>query len=135
MAADARDDAKAIEHLLRAEELYQGDFHEEDLYEPWCIEERERIRDRYLSVLASIVDYCEAKKDFPRAVNYCGRYLARDPYAEDMYQRLMRCHALLGNRAMVKKTYEKCRKAMNDLDCPLSRETEQLVRELMGEGA
>ncbi|MDM7934317.1 MAG: bacterial transcriptional activator domain-containing protein, partial [Methanothrix sp.] len=122
-AADAREDIEAVRHLLRAEDLYQGDFLEEDLYETWCIEERERIRDRYLSVLASIVDYYEAKKDFTRAADYCNRYLTRDPYAEDVYQRLMRCQAMLGNRAMVKKTYEKCRKSMADLDCPLSKET------------
>jgi DNA-binding SARP family transcriptional activator len=132
-AAEAPDNEAAVRHLLRAADLCRGDFLEEDLYEPWGIAERERVREKHLSVLASIAEYYEVKRDYARAVEFCSRYLAKDSYAEDMYQRLMRLHNLLGNRAMVKKTYEKCRKSMDDLACPLSSETRDLARELMGE--
>lgn len=129
---EAADPETALNHLSKAAGIFRGDFLEEDLYEPWCANERARLKEKYLLVLASIVDYHEMKKDYPRAIDFCGKYLACDAYAEDMYQRLMRYHALSGNRAMVKKTYERCRRSLvEDLDCPLSRETELLARELI----
>lgn len=129
------DSTEALRHLLRAEEVYQGDLLEEDLFEPWCISERERLKEKFLSVLASIAEYYELKKDFHHAAEYCGKYLAEDAYAEDMYQQLMRCHAHLGNKALVKKTFERCRRnIVDDLGYPLNRETELLLKELTSEG-
>lgn len=134
LARETKDKKEAILQLLHAAELFHGDFLEEDLYETWCMEERNRLKEEYLSVLASIVDYFESEKDYQKAIDYCGKYLAKDAYAEDMYQRLMRLHFFLGNRAMVKRTYERCRKSIvNDLDCPLSKETEHLVKELISD--
>lgn len=131
-ARNAADNTEAVQHLLRAAEIFQGDFLEEDLYAPWCIAQRERLNEDYLSVLVSIADYFEMKKDYQKAIDYCNRYLAKDAYAEDVYQRLMGFHAQLGNRTMVKKTYERCRKSIVDeLECPLSSETERLARELI----
>lgn len=131
-AGEPDNDDQAIGHLLRAADIFQGDFLEEDLYEPWCARERERIKEEYLSVLASIVDYYESKKDYQKAIDFCGKYLAKDAYAEDMYLRLMQSHAKLGNKAMVKKTYEKCLKnIVSELGCTLNSETELLAGELV----
>lgn len=133
-AQEAADPEEALQHLSRAAGIFRGDFLEEDLYEPWCANERTRLKDEYLLVLASIIEYHEMKKDYQKAIDFCGKYLASDAYAEDMYQRLMRFHALSGNRAMVKKTYDRCRKSIvEELDCPLSRETELLARELISD--
>jgi DNA-binding SARP family transcriptional activator len=123
---------EALQQLARAATIYRGDFLEEDLYEPWCAVERARLKNEYLLVLASIIDYHEMKKDYPKAIDICGKYLAQDAYAEDIYQRLMRYYAASGNRAMVKKTYDRCRKSIvEDLNCPLSDETELLAREIL----
>ncbi len=134
MAREAPDKREAARQLLHAAELFNGDFLEEDPYDPWCIKERDRLNEEFLSVLASIVDYFESEKDYLKAVDFCGKYLAKDPYAEDMYVRLMRFHSLLGNRAMVKRTYERCRKSIvEELECPLSEETEHLVEKLLAD--
>jgi DNA-binding SARP family transcriptional activator len=131
-AREARDAALAAGHLLRALSLFQGDFLEEDLYEPWCGAERDRLKDKHLSVLASIADYYRAEKDFPKAVEFCGRYLDKDPYAEDVYQQLMLIHGVTGNRAMVKKIYDRCRRnIVEGLGCALSPETEEIADELL----
>ncbi len=133
-AEEAKDHEEALGYLLRAEEVYSGDFLEEDLYEPWCMEERDRIRGQYLAVVASIIEYYESRREYQKAIDYCGRYLLKDAYAEDIYQRLMRYHALTGNRAMVRKTYERCRKCIvDDLNCSLSKETIALAEESMPE--
>jgi LuxR family transcriptional regulator, maltose regulon positive regulatory protein len=131
---DAENPEIALQHLSRAAGIFRGDFLEEDLYEPWCANERTRLNDEYLLVLASIIDYHEMKKDYQKAIAFCGKYLAKDAYAEDMYQRLIRFHALSGNRAMAKKTYERCRKSIvEDLNLALSKETEFLARELISD--
>ncbi len=134
MARKAADNREAARQLLHAADLFHGDFLEEDLYESWCIEERDRLKEEYLAVLASLVDYFESEKDYQKAIDYCGKYLAKDAYAEDMYQRLMRFHSFHGNRTMVKRIYERCRKSIVDeLDCPLSKETEQLFKKLISD--
>jgi LuxR family transcriptional regulator, maltose regulon positive regulatory protein len=128
----AQDDARAIDCLLEAERLYAGDFLSEDPYEPWCTKERDRIREMYLTVLAGIIDFFFSKERYAKAIDYCSRYLAADAYAEDVYQHLMRLHALTGNNTMVLKTYERCKDLIiADLGCPLSRKTEALAKELL----
>lgn len=123
---------QAIALLLRAKDLYQGDFLEEDPYEAWCTEERDRLKGLYLSLLASIVEYHEWKKDYEQAILVCTDYLSHDPYAEDIYQRLMRYYAYQGNNAMVKKLFDRCSDTIvNGLGCPLSRDTLILFDELM----
>jgi two-component SAPR family response regulator len=133
-AGQEKDPEQAISLLLRARDLYHGDFLEEDAYEAWCAEERDRLKGLYLSVLASIADYHEWKNDHDRSISACSEYLAHDPYAEDIYQRLMRYYALQGNNAMVKKVFERCRETIeNGLGCPLSRDTLILLDELMAQ--
>jgi two-component SAPR family response regulator len=135
-ARTVADEERAAGHLMEAERLYRGDFLAEDLYEPWCMEERERVKAMYLSVLSGLVDYHISRKDYAKAADYCGAHLSADAYAEDVYQQLMRLYALLGNNSMVLKTFEKCRDMIAvDLGCPLSRRTESLARELIGAGA
>jgi LuxR family transcriptional regulator, maltose regulon positive regulatory protein len=134
-ARAGHDAARTADHLFEAEGLYQGDFLSEDPYEPWCTEERDRIKALYFSILSGIIDYFFSKKEYAKAIDYCSKYLAIDAYAENIYQHLMRLYALFGNNSMVHKTYERCRDMLvADLGCPLSRKTESLVKELIGVG-
>jgi two-component SAPR family response regulator len=131
-ADSTRDDIQSIRFLLEADRLYTGDFLEEDLYEPWCLQERDRVKALYLSVLASIIDYFMHKREIETAIKYCYNYLNIDAYAEDIYQNLMNLYAISKNKPMVLKTYERCKdKIINDLGCPLSRESELLADNLL----
>jgi len=131
-AKDVTDAQQCIKYLLEADKLYNGDFLEEDLYEPWCLKERERLKELQLSVLASIIDYFAQKKELETAIKYSHSYLAIDAYAEDIYQNLMKLYAFTGNKPMVLKTYERCKdNIIHDLGCPLSQETELLAEELL----
>jgi LuxR family transcriptional regulator, maltose regulon positive regulatory protein len=124
--------AGAGEVFFETERFYQGDFLAEDPYEPWCMEERDRIKGLYLAVLAGIIDFLSTRREYAQAIDYCNKYLAIDAYAEDIYQRLMNLFALSGNNSMVLKTYDRCRdQVAGDLGCPLSRKTESLARELL----
>ena len=79
-------------------------------------------------MLVSIIDYYEHQKEYHQAIEHCGRYLAMDPSIEELYQRLMRDYAELGNRSMLSKTYERCKKAIvNELGYPLSRKPSDYI--------
>lgn len=126
------DPSDVIGHLFDAERLYQGDFLDEDPFEPWCCSERDRLRDLYLAVLASIIEFYEMKKDYGKAITYCLRYLGVDAYAEDIHRDLIRFYSLAGNKTMAVKAYERCRELIvSDLGCTLDQETESLYKELL----
>jgi DNA-binding SARP family transcriptional activator len=123
---------EAIVHYLNAESIYRGDFLEEDLYTEWCIDPRERFKEQYLQLLREIVEYFESKGDYKKCIEYAKKYLDKDKYDEDVYQLLMTYYAHTGNKAMMAKTFERCKKAIAaDLNCPISEETERLYKELM----
>ena len=131
LAREEKNPEKSISYYLNAEAIYRGDFLEEDIYVDWCIEERERLKEEYLDLLAKIMEYFERKGDYSRCIEYARKYLAFDKYAEDVYQQLMKCYSMMGNKAMVIRTFERCKSnIMNGLDCPLSKETEILYEKL-----
>ena len=46
---------KAVEQYETAEQLYQGDFLEEDLYEDWPVIQRQNLLNNYLSVVDKLI--------------------------------------------------------------------------------
>jgi LuxR family maltose regulon positive regulatory protein len=131
-AKKTNDPHERLSHLLNATRLYQGDFLIEDPYDDWCIKQREHLKELYLSMLVSIIDYHEHHKEYHQAIESCGRYLAIEPSIEELYQRLMRYHAALGNKSMLMKTYDSCKKAIVDeLGYPLTQKTKRLYADLM----
>ncbi|OGP82829.1 MAG: hypothetical protein A2Z08_05550 [Deltaproteobacteria bacterium RBG_16_54_11] len=122
---------ESIHHYLKALDLYEGDFLEEDLYTDWCNDVRERYKENYLSALTEVIRYYEMQKEFQKCIDYAEAYLKTDKYAEEIYRVLMRCHSYLGRRAMVAKTFNKCKEnIVTDLNCPLSSETIELSNQL-----
>jgi DNA-binding SARP family transcriptional activator len=132
LARDEQNPDMAFQHYMKAATFYRGDFLEEDLYVPWCDEERERIKEDYIYVLTKIITYYENQKDYSACIDYVGRYLKVDKYAENIYQQLMRYYALVNNKAMVVRTFERCNENISkELDIPLSRETKTLFQKLL----
>jgi len=131
LAEKAKDSEKSIEHLLKAEAIYGGDFLEEDLYVQWCDEERERLKEDYLQLLEEVIKYYHVKKDYEKCIYYANKYLKTDKYAENIYQLLMIYYSRIGNNAMVNKIFNKSKdNILKGLDCPVSKETEKLYHEL-----
>jgi len=122
----------SIQHYLKAESVYTGEFMEEDLYEEWCAAERDRFREKYLDLLTKIISIFKNKKEYKKCITYANKYLTYDKYAEQIYQTLMVCYARLANTAMVLDTYDKCQKnIVDDLCSPLKKETEELYTKLI----
>ncbi|MCP3925282.1 MAG: hypothetical protein GY714_22135 [Desulfobacterales bacterium] len=126
------DPGKMIKHLEKSISKYKGDFLEEDPFADWCMDMRESLKHEYLTVLSKIISYYEDKKEYLKCIEFSNKYLAEDKYAENIYRKLMSFHYKSENKAMVTKTFEKCKKRITEeFDC-LDDETIELFTRLKG---
>ena len=101
------DPAAVREHLERAAGLYRGDLLP-GFYEEWILTERRRLRQRYMDLLARLIAHLEKTKEYPAAISYGERLLLCDALSEANYQKLIRLHALNGDRAGALGVYNQC---------------------------
>ena len=121
----------AIAEFILAEELYRGDFLEEDIYEDWSIIRREALVDVYLSLLGKVSAFYLKSSDYESCIEVCQKLLDRDCCREDAYQSLMFCYGKLGQRSRAVRWFELCQEAMRrELECDVSRETIDLYRRI-----
>lgn len=105
-AAEAGSD-RMVTALRAAVDLYVGDLLE-DCYDEWLLEERERVRDRYVSALRRLVPALADRGEHAEAIRL-GRELARcEPLNEDTYRLLMTLHDAAGDRAGAVRAYHQC---------------------------
>ncbi|MCP3898594.1 MAG: hypothetical protein GY707_02545 [Desulfobacteraceae bacterium] len=132
IAQNERDSNKALDHYKKSESIYQGDFLEEDLYEDWCAEEREKYKENYLFILTKIIECHEATKNYAGCISAANNYLKTDKFAENIIRLLMNYYSLTGNTVLAIKIYEKSKKTIKkELCCDLSDETEVLYKQLI----
>jgi len=106
-------DAMQVRLLQGATELYQGDLLE-GWYQDWCLHERERLRNAYLTMLDKLMDYRMARCDYENAATYGARILRYDRAHECTHQRLMRLQFLRGDRAAALRQYQRCVTALDE---------------------
>ncbi len=87
--------------------LYRGDLLE-GCYQEWCLFERERLQNLFLSMLDKLMLYCEMHGEFEDGVGYGNQILRYDRAREHTHRRIMRLHCLTGNRTAALRQYEKC---------------------------
>ncbi|MBA2594355.1 MAG: hypothetical protein M3495_06700 [Pseudomonadota bacterium] len=81
--------------LERAVQLYRADLLE-GWYQDWCLFERERLQNWYLSALDKLVAWCEAHEDVECGLAYAERILRKDPAEEQTHYHIMRLHWITG---------------------------------------
>jgi LuxR family maltose regulon positive regulatory protein len=98
--------ATASQTYRGAVELYRGDL---------CLDtdvqtrvERERLRTRYLTLLAQLADYHYSAGEYTASLEYAWRLLGRDPCREDARRLVMQCHVRQGQRAEALHQYRVC---------------------------
>jgi DNA-binding SARP family transcriptional activator len=97
----------SVAALERAAALYAGDLLP-GCYDEWVLAERERLRQRYLTVLERLVALLEARRAYAEAIACARRLLDQDPLREATYRWLMRLHAVVGDRAGAMRVYHTC---------------------------
>ncbi len=96
----------AILEFEQALEGYKGDFLEEDLYESWTNEFREKYLQDYLLVLLGLSECHAQKANYPEAVALCERALKKAPLREDVLRKAMLYSFLQGNSNKAKQMYQ-----------------------------
>jgi DNA-binding SARP family transcriptional activator len=96
----------------RAAELYRGDL--QFASDAQAVMERERLRARYLTLLAQLAEQSYHRSDYSAAQAYLWRLLARDPYREDAHRLMMRCYVRRGERAAALHQYQVCVDLLRD---------------------
>lgn len=123
------DDAQAA--LREAVALYRGEYLEEDLYEDWPLEQRERLKSDYLTLLSTLGQWAFRAGDYAACLSWGRLTLECDPCREDTHRLLMRCYSRSGQRSMALRQYRLCADALRrELDAIPEIESEELYRRL-----
>jgi DNA-binding SARP family transcriptional activator len=109
-AQRAGDLAIAFASYVDAAEIYLGDLVlASDVRH---VVERERLRARYLTIRARLIDVRFREADYPGALAGSLDLLAEDPCREDAHRLAMRCYNRLGQRAQALRQYRLCRNVL-----------------------
>lgn len=98
---------EAVALLQRAVALYSGAFLEQ-CQADWCVEERDRLEQRYLRALERLSDAHAAAGELTECIAVAERLLVRDPLRESAYARIVRAYIRLNDRPGAVRCYERC---------------------------
>ena len=105
--AEREADDGAVDALRVAVELYRGDLLE-GADDEWLVDERDRLRRRFLQALERLAALLGASGDHARAIPYAERLLQHEPLHEQTYRLLMGLHDARGDRARALRVYHAC---------------------------
>lgn len=131
-AAATTDDAAGIEALERAAVAYGGDLCDGAYYE-WVEASREDLRRRAVDATARLAELRQAAGDSDGALDALDMAIRHDPYAEELYRRIMRLQADLGRTDAVRRTYRLLETRLTDLDIEPDDATNRLLTDLLAE--
>jgi DNA-binding SARP family transcriptional activator len=106
-------DKPGAARLKDAVQLYTGDLLD-GCYQDWCLFERERLQNMYLSMLDKLMGYCEQHQDFEAGQSYGSTILRYDRASERTYRRLMHLQYLAGDRTGALRQYGRCVTALQE---------------------
>lgn len=93
--------------LEEAARLYVGDLLP-GMYDEWVLQRREALRRRHAELRRRLAEMFEARRDWEAALFHTEAVVRADPLHEASYRRLMRLHALRGDRPRALRVYEEC---------------------------
>ncbi len=122
--------APELARLRGAVELYRGDLLE-GWYQDWCLFERERLQNMYLTALDKLLFHCTTQQDYEVGQTYAALLLRHDRAHERTHRQLMRLHYRAGDRTAALRQYERCRVALREeLDVTPDRRTSALYEQI-----
>ena len=127
-------DETSAQRLRDAARLYRGGFLE-GYWHDWCLFERERFQNMYLSMMDKLIEWCIAQRECDEGMDYCERILQLDPASERAHQQMMRLHHLSGNRTAALRQFERCvRHLKEELDVNPSASTLAILAQIKADG-
>jgi len=124
--------ARAAVQYGLAENLYQGDFLEEDLYEDWASNQRQYMRSLYFDLTNRLNHFFLQHNEYWNVMTLSQKVLARDNCREEAHHWLMECYLAQGQRHLAVQQYQACVQALKEeLDLAPSEETVDLYRRIV----
>lgn len=130
--------ADCLAAFVAASALYRGDFlngfyiSDSADFEDWQIQQREWLRREYADVQRRLSRHFTQHEQYEQAIRYTQQWLACDPLQEGAHRQLMQLYASTGQRAEVKRQYERCVGLLDDaFATPPEYETTQLYESLL----
>lgn len=124
--------SQAMTEYSIAQELYPGDFLEDDLYEDWPNAQRTYYRGMYMDLLDRLCAYFIQQRQYYPAIILCQKILAKDNCAEQAYRNLILCYLAQGQRQLAIREYQTCVHVMKqELNLAPSEETRTLYTLIM----
>jgi DNA-binding SARP family transcriptional activator len=105
--------AQKADELRAAVRLYKGDLLE-GWYQDWCLFERERLQNLYLSLLNKLMTHCLAQRRYEHGLEYGALILRHDRASERTHRQLMRLHYMAGDRTAALRQYQRCVEALEE---------------------
>jgi DNA-binding SARP family transcriptional activator len=99
--------------LQTAIELYRGELLD-GWFQDWCLFERERLQNVYLTLVDKLIDYHEAAGAYERGISLGMDALRYDHAREEVHRRLMRLYYLTGDRTAALRQYERCAAVLHE---------------------
>jgi DNA-binding SARP family transcriptional activator len=125
------DRGQAREALERAVAVYEGDLLP-SCYEDWIVSERQRLSQTFQRALERLTRLLEDQQEYGAAIRFAQQLLRHDPVREASYRRLMRLHALIGDRAGALRIYHQCATVLErELDVEPSPVTREIYEQLL----
>lgn len=116
-----------------AADLYAGDYLEEEIYSDWSMQQREHIREKFISLAQRIADLMLQEGNGEDAVAYYRRALEVDAAQEAIHRGLMRALWQLGRRDEALRQYRLCQEVLGkELGTRPLPETEALYDQIAG---
>jgi len=124
----------AVKYYGLAEELYRGDYLEDEPYAEWTLVQREALKDIYFAILGKLAGFSFQAADYENCVMYCQKILANDPCHEEAYRWLIRCYTRMGQRHRARQWYNLCVTTLKrELDDVPDCETTNLFHKLLNQ--
>lgn len=103
--------------LKELDELYGGDFLEEDRYEAWVLPSRHKYQDLYKTAIDKRAERYFERRHYDSSIDMYRKINVIDPCDEQAHRRLMICHVRLGQNHLAMRQFNACVEALaRDLD-------------------
>jgi DNA-binding SARP family transcriptional activator len=123
-------DSTQVGAVREAVGLYRGELLE-GWFQDWCLYERERLQNLYLTMLDKLMAHCEACGEYESGLAHGARVLRYDGARERTHRRLMRLHYLAGDRTAALRQYDRCAAVLrSDLAVKPTARTVQLYEQI-----
>jgi DNA-binding SARP family transcriptional activator len=102
------------------------------LYNPWTLEQRDRLRDLHVAARQLLAQAHTASGDYAGSARHAQRAVELDPYREELHQLLIVSRARAGDRLGAARVFDRYRELMRDeLGVEPTRETVAIFDEAL----